>query len=107
MQNAIEEAMSRAQLLKESTIRKREEREAQTMEATRQLHINAGRDPDKALEPCSKEEFEAINAHAQMVSKYHRKNAEELQAKKDDEAAYEKYKADLAKYKTGPKQLQQ
>jgi hypothetical protein len=35
-----------------------------------------------------------------MISKYHRKQAAELQARKDEEAAYEKYKADIAKYKS-------
>lgn len=87
-------------LLKEITEQKRKEREAEIVAATRQLHIDAGRDPDKALEPCSKAEFERINAHAQMTSKYHRKQAAELQIKKDEDAAYEKYKADLAKYKS-------
>ena len=97
---AISLAMQPQHLLKEITIQKRKEREAEILAATRQLHIAAGRDPDRALDPCTKEEFERINAHAQMVSKYHRKQAAELQARKDEEAAYEKYKADIAKYKS-------
>jgi len=87
-------------MLKEITSQKRKEREEEILAATRQLHIEAGRDPDTALEPCSKAEFERINAHAQKISKYHRRQAAALQIKKDEDAAYEKYKADLAKYKS-------
>ena len=87
-------------MLKEITAQKRKEREAEIAAATRQLHIDAGRDPDRALEPCSKAEFERINAHAQMISKYYRMLAADLQTKKIEDAAYEKYKADMAKYKS-------
>jgi len=97
---AISLAMQPQQLLKEITSQKRKEREAEILAATRQLHIEAGRNPDTALEPCSKAEFERINAHAQKISKYHRKQGAELQARKDEEAAYETYKADIAKYKS-------
>lgn len=97
---AISLAMQPQHLLKEITIQKRKEREAEILAATRQLHIEAGRDPDRALDPCTKEEFERINAHAQKISKYHRRQAAALQIKKDEDAAYEKYKADLAKYKS-------
>jgi hypothetical protein len=97
---AISLAMQHQHMLKAITIQKRREREAEILAATRQLHIAAGRDPDKALDPCTKEEFERINAHAQMISKYHHKQAAELQARKDEEAAYERYKADIAKYKS-------
>jgi len=97
---AISLAMQPQQMLKEITIQKRKEREAEILAATRQLHIDAGRNPDTALDPCSKEEFERINAHAQKISKYHRRQAAALQIKKDEDAAYEKYKADLAKYKS-------
>ena len=97
---AISLAMQPQHLLKEITSQKRKEREAEILAATRQLHIDAGRDPDRALDPCSKAEFERINAHAQKISKYHRRQAAALQIKKDEDAAYEKYKADLAKYKS-------
>ena len=93
-------AMQHNQILKEITAQRRKEREAEILAATRQLHIDAGRDPATALDPCTKEEFERINAHAQMISKYHRKQAAELQARKDEDAAYERSKADIAKYKS-------
>ena len=89
--NPTDETILMQQRIRAMTTLKRQEREARTMEATRQLHVEAGRDPDKALDPCSKEEFERLNAHAQMVSRCHREQAGE----KDE--AYEKYKADLAK----------
>ena len=85
--------------------------DAQLREATRVLHLALGRDPDRALDRCSKEEFESCNAHARKVSEYHLQRHDDLQKAKaeakEEALAYEKYKADIAKYKTGPKQLQQ
>ena len=96
---ALSLAMQPQRLLKEITEQKRKEREAEILAATRQLHIAAGRDPDRALARCSKAEFDRINAHAQRFSKYQRMLAAELQTKKDEDTAYEIYLADLAKYK--------
>jgi hypothetical protein len=42
---AISLAMQPQHMLKEITIQKRKEREAEILAATRQLHIDAGRDP--------------------------------------------------------------
>lgn len=112
MQNEIEGAMSRTELLlKESTMHKRAQREMEIRLATQQLHVEAGRDPNKALDPCSREEFERINAHAQMVSQYHRKQAEQVEFERIaaclEKAQYEKYQADLAKYKADRSKEQQ
>ena len=65
----------------EKQISERERTEREIREATRVLHLALGRDPDRALDRCSKAEFERLKEHVQMVSEYYRNRDAELKAK--------------------------
>jgi DNA-dependent RNA polymerase auxiliary subunit epsilon len=100
----ISKAMAPQNLLGEITARKRAEREAEIREATRTLHIEAGRDPDRALDRCSAEEAAHNVLLVREISMRHLKLYAQQKAERE---AYAKYEAEMAKYKAAKANAQQ